>query len=212
MFVKNIKINWEYVKKIKGLSQVSAVCLGVGTELMPTYAARYPQAIEKMVFMDFHWDRTVAEGSPSQLQEVRDLMDEMYREPTGYYQLEPRMNNLIAPMLSHVSPEIMSWLKSTFQVAPVGVFTEPVEAHMSREVLHATDDIGKEAEKIASSILIIRGDEKQVTSQEDSFEFLKLISGEIRAYNLIKGAGAVPSIEEYAHKIVFKNVLWFLKD
>jgi len=49
-----------------------------------------------------------------------------------------------------------------------------------------------------------------VTSESDSFDFLKTIDGQVRAYDILKCAGPVPSLEKRHYKTVLGDIAWFL--
>lgn len=184
----------EFVRKEKGFSKVSLVGFGSGAEVASGYSVQYPQVIGKIVLMDFMWE-VYDEALNESLKEFLES------QPNGYLQLS-LVTEMFDELLRYASPEVLSWIRSTFQVAPVG----PLLAAF------IPPPLAKPAENITASVLIIRGSDARITSQDDSFNFLNKISGELRAYNDIRGAGPVPSLEKDAYKIVFKNILWFLRD
>ena len=173
-----------------GTKTISIVAFGAGAQVACGHAIRHPEQVDALALMDFVW-----KFHPPLSSEFKEIL---LNQANGYLPL-----SVVADFFDHqarfASPEILAWIHSTFTVAPVG------------PILTAFDlPLIKPAEKIRAGVLIIRGTEVEITSEADSFDFLSEISSQIRAIDVLEGAGPVPSLEKEHYQTVLKDIGWFL--
>jgi pimeloyl-ACP methyl ester carboxylesterase len=174
-----------------GAKTVSMVAFGSGAQVACGHAIRHPEQVDALALMDFVW-----KFHPPLSLEFKEIL---LNQANGYLPLSV-VADFFDKQLRFASPEILAWVHSTFTVAPVG------------PILTAFDPFPliKPAEKIRARVLIIRGTEAGITSEADSFDFLSKISSQIRAIDVLEGAGPVPSLERKHYQTVLKDIGWFL--
>lgn len=175
-----------------GAQSVSTVAFGTGAQIACGHALHHSGQVNDMVLMDFFW-KGLPEPPPS------DLKERLLSQPNGYIQLS-LVNDFFDRLLRFTSSEILEWVHSVFTRAPIGPLLMAFE----------TMPLIKPAIQIKASVLIIRGTQAEVTSEQDSFNFLGNIGGQMRAIDVLEGAGPVPSLEERHYRRVLEDMAWFL--
>jgi pimeloyl-ACP methyl ester carboxylesterase len=181
-----------FVLSETGLRTVSMIAFGSGSMVAGGHALRHPDQVESLALMDFVW-RVFPEPLPADFKEM------LLNQPNGYLQISV-VTDFFNRLLRFATPEIRAWVHSTFTEAPVGPF------------LTAFDPLPliRPPDQVQASVLIIRGAQAEITSETDSFDFLSNISGQIRAIDVLEGAGPIPSLEKNHYQRVLKDIAWFL--
>lgn len=181
-----------FVLSEAGTKNVSMVAFGSGAQVACGYAIHHPAQVDALVLMDFVWKFLPGVLSPQ-------FKKMLLSQPNGYLQLN-YVSDLFDNLLRFTTAKVLAWVKSEFIEAPVGPLLTAFKPF----------PLIKPAAKIQASILIIRGSQAEVTSESDSFDFLKTIDGQVRAYDILKSAGPVPSLEKRYYKTVLGDMAWFL--
>jgi len=177
-----------------GARTVSMVAYGSGTTVACGHALRYPEQVDALALMDFVWMVSQAKHSPPGFKEM------LLNQPNGYLKLSRIADSFDELLRPFVTPEILTWVNSTFTEAPVGPFLKVFNPL----------PFFKPADKIKASVLIIRGSEAGITSEADSFDFLSKTGSQIRTIDVLEGAGPVPSLEKEHYRTVLQDIAWFL--
>jgi len=184
----------QFVLAQSGARTVSMVGYGSGTTLACSYALRYPEQVDALALMDFVWMVSQANHFPPDFKEM------LLNQPNGYLKLSRISDMFDALMRPVVDPEILAWVNTTFTEAPVGPFLKVFNPL----------PFFKPADTIKASLLIIRGSEAGITSEADSLDFLSKTGSQVRALDVLEGAGPVPSLEKEHYRTVLQDIAWFL--
>lgn len=189
--LKDAKALVGFVLAKTGTKVVSMVAFGSGAQVACGHAISHPEQVNALALMDFVW-KVFPEPLPTGFKEM------LLSQPNGYLRTS-LVADFFNQLLRFATPEIGAWVNRTFTEAPVGPF------------LTAFDPMPllRPAEQFQSSVMIIRGTEAGITSEADSFDFLSQIKGQIRAMDILEGAGPVPSLEKDQYQTVLKDIAWF---
>ena len=190
--LKDAKALVDFVMAESGERAVSMVAFGSGSQVACGHALRHPKQVDALALMDFVW-KVFPEPLPSQFQEM------LLSQPNGYLQTS-LVTNFFDELLHLATPEVRAWVNSTFTEAPIGPFLTAFEPM----------PLIKPVDQVQASILIIRGTQAGITSEADSFDFLRGISSQVRAIDVLEGAGPIPSLEKNHYQLVLKDITWFL--
>jgi pimeloyl-ACP methyl ester carboxylesterase len=180
-----------FVLEKTGARTVSMVASGFGAEIACSHAISHPEQVNALALVGFVWKLN---PFPSELKE------KFLSQPEGYLQLS-LVADFFDKQLLFVSPEVTTWLRETFTVAPVG----PMLSSLDLPLI-------KTPEKLRARLMIFRGTQVGLYSESDNFDFLSKISSRIRTMIVIEGAGIAPTIEKAHYQMVFKDIAWFLAE
>jgi len=174
-----------------GTNVMSVVAFGSGAQVACGHAIRHPEQVHALALMDFVW-RVFPEPLPTGFKEM------LLSQPNGYLRIS-LVTDIFTQLLRFATPEIKAWVHTTFTEAAVGPF------------LTAFDPMPllRPAKQFQSSVMIIRGTEAGITSEADNFDFLSNISSQIRAMDVLEGAGPIPSLEKNHYDRVLRDIAWF---
>ena len=170
---------------------VSLLGYGIGTEIACIHAVRHPDQVNALILIESAW-----KVPPRFFPDTKEMLLE---QPNGYFNLTILSKDL-APFFLFLSPEIQAWCGSTFTVVPVGPGI----------TLAGLWPLVKDVEKIHAPVLYIYSTQADVTTEADSFDFLSSISSQIRAIDILEGAGGMPHLEKDQYRKVLKDIGWFL--
>lgn len=182
----------DHVFERTGAETVSFLGFGSGAQVACGHALRHPGQVKSLVLMDFVW-KVFPEPLPPGFKEMLES------QPRGYLDLS-QVSGFFGPLLRFASPEIQTWVMDTFREAAVGPFL----------TAFAPMPLITPAERITSSIMVIRGTEAGITSEADTMDFLEATSGSVLTLYRIQGGGPVPSLEREHYRAVQEQISWFL--
>lgn len=190
--LKDAKALFSFVLAKTGAKRVSVVAFGSGAQIACGHAIRHPEEVHSLALMDFVW-KVFPEPLPTGFKEM------LLSQPNGYLRIS-LVKDLFNQLLRFATPEMKTWISTTFTEAPVGPFLTSFDPM----------PLINPVKQFQSSVMIIRGTEAGITSETDSFDFLSNMSGSIRAMNVLEGAGPVPSLEKNHYQTVMRDIAWFL--
>ena len=190
--LKDVEALVDFITLKTGVKSISIVAFGFGALVACLHAINHPDKVEALVLMDFIWK--FQQPIPPQVKET------LLNQPDGYLKHSDMAGLFNGALVPFASPEVVQWFHSTFTEAPVGPLLTVFEPM----------PLIKSVEKIKASVLIIRGTRAEVTSETDSIEFLDNISSQIRAIDVLEGAGAGPHLEKTHYQTVLRDIAWFL--